>query len=111
MEKQKENITFDDFLKLDVKICKVIGAERVPKTDKLLKLTIETGDGERTAVTNIGSQFEPETLIGLRIPFVLNLEPVTMRGIESSAMILASSVNSGDVNLLTSDAKLGSVVI
>ncbi len=72
---------------------------------------IDTGDDERVAVTNLGGVMEPEELVDKRMPFVLNLEPVKMRGIESTAMILASSDNSGDVNLLSSDAKLGSIVI
>jgi methionyl-tRNA synthetase len=110
MEKQKDNITFDDLLKLDVRICEVIHADRVPKTDKLLKLTIKTGIDEREVVTNIGSQYEPDELIGLSFPFVLNLEPMTMRGIESRAMILAAAEGDG-VFLLDTDAEVGSVVL
>lgn len=86
---QKENITFENFLKLDIRICEIISAERVPKKDKLLKLIINTGIDERVAITNIGAQYEPETLVGMKTPFILNLEPTTIAGIESSAMIMA----------------------
>lgn len=109
-QEQKNNITFEDLLKLDVRVCEIVSAERVPKTDKLIKLTINTGIDEREAVTNIGSQYEPEDLVGLAFPFVLNLEPMKMRGIESKAMILAADVGDG-VFLLDTDAEIGSVVI
>ena len=109
-QKQKNNITFEDFLKLDVRVCEIISSERVPKTDKLLKLVINTGFDERVAVTNLGAQFDAEHFVGLNLPFVLNLEPVTMKGIESTAMILACS-EGDNVNLFHTLANAGAIVI
>jgi|TARA_R110000824_G_scaffold234480_2_gene423036 methionine--tRNA ligase beta chain len=108
-KEQKSNITFDDFLKLDVRICKVISAERVPKTDKLIKLVVDTGIDEREGVTNLGSEFEPEDFVDLAFPFLLNLEPMKMRGIESKVMIMATSDSEG-THLFSSDAEIGSKV-
>lgn len=107
---QKPHISFDDYLKLDIRICHVVAAEHVPKTDKLLKLTINTGTEERTAVTNLGSKYEPEYFVDQFLPFLLNLEPVTIKGIESRAMIIAAS-NENNVELLKTIAPIGSVVI
>ena len=111
MREQKETIKFDDYLKLDVRICEIIGAEKVPDTDKLIRLTVDTGLDTRTAITNIGSIFKPDALVGLKMPFVLNLDPVSIRGIESTAMILASTNSEGSIELIDVDNELGSVVI
>ena len=111
MREQKETIKFDDYLKLDVRICEIMSAERVPETDKLLKLLVDTGIDNRTAITNIGSIFKPEELVGLKMPFVLNIDPVSIRGIESTAMILASTNTEGSIELIDVDNELGSVVI
>ena len=108
---QKENITFDDFLKLDVRVCEIIKASRVPKSDKLIELSIDTGFDLRVAVTNIGEQFSPSDLEGKNLPFILNLEPRKVFGIMSNAMIMASSNNDGEVALLDVDGGAGDVVI
>jgi methionyl-tRNA synthetase len=88
----KPQITFDEFLeiesKLEIKIGLITGAERVPKSYGL-KLTVEFGsDDVRTVFTNIGKTREPETLIGLTMPFITNLTPSTIKGVESQAMIM-----------------------
>jgi len=107
---QKPYITFEDYLKLDIRICHVVAAERVPKSDKLLKLTINTGSDERVAVTNLGSKFKAEYFVDQFLPFLLNLEPVTIKGIESRAMIIVAS-NENNVELLRTISPVGSIVI
>lgn len=94
---QKSLIKFEDFEKLDVRVCTIIGVERVPNTDKLYKLTIATGIDERTCVSAIADKFSEERLIHRNIPFILNLEPRKIKGIESQAMILIAE---GDENLI-----------
>ncbi len=94
MEKreQKPNIPYTDFQKLDVRVCKILEAKRVPKTNKLLELYINTGIDERICVTGIGDRFAPEDLINRKFHFVLNLEPAVIRGITSEAMIMATEL-------------------
>lgn len=106
---EKAAITIEDVLKLDVRLCEITAAERVPKTDKLLKLTINTGFDVRTAITNIGSQFEPEQLVGKHCPFVLNLAPAVIRGIETRAMIVAAT-NSDKSVYLFEGGETGAVI-
>lgn len=92
---QKENIDFDLLLKVDIRVCEILDAERIPKSDKLLKLKINTGFDERVSVTNIGDKIEPEYLIGKKLPFVLNLKPAKIMGVETSAMIFITKDNNG----------------
>ena len=108
---QKPNITFEQFLTLDVRICEILKAERVPKKDKLLQLTINTGFDERIAITNIGAHYEPEVLIGMKMPFILNLVPTKIAGIESTAMILAINGDDDKPLLFLSNANTGNVII
>ena len=96
--KTKDKIPFSEFLenekKLDIRIGQIVAAERVPKSNKLLKLTVIFGANEedqKTVVTNIGSTHEPEDLLALTMPFIVNLEPVTMMGIVSEAMIVVGT--------------------
>lgn len=95
----KPQITFDEFLeiesKLEIKIGMVTLAERVPKSYGL-KLTVEFGEGDvRTVFTNIGKTHEPQTLIGLTMPFITNLAPSTIKGVESQAMIMVGIGTNG----------------
>ncbi len=93
--KQKPNITFEEFNKLDIRICKIISIEKVEKADKLYKIQIDTGFDKRTVVSAIAQSFLERDLLNCHIPFVLNLEPRIIRGIESTAMIiLGETVNS-----------------
>ncbi len=85
---KKETIQYDDFAKLDIRISRVVAAERVPKTDKLLKLTVDTGLDTRTIVSGIAGYFTPEEMVGRTILVLANLAPRTLRGIESQGMIL-----------------------
>jgi len=85
-------ITFDDFKKLDIRIGKILAAEKVDGTDKLLKLEIDFGIEKRELVAGIAEIYQPEQLIGKEIPVLMNLEPRTIRGILSQGMILAADV-------------------
>ena len=93
---QKPTISFEDFEKLDIRICTITGIEKVPNTDKLYKLTIKTGIDERTCVSAIADKFEEKDLYCRNMPFILNLEPRKIKGIESQAMIIMAE---GDNNL------------
>jgi len=80
--------SFDDFSKMDIRIGTILAAERVPKTDKLLKLTIDTGIDKRTVVSGIAAFYDPEKIIGQQVSILVNLEPRKIKGIESQGMIL-----------------------
>ena len=84
----KENCTFDDFMKLDIRVSTIIEAEKIPKTKKLLKLTVDTGIDKRTLVSGIAEFYKTADLIGKQVPVLVNLEPRTIKGIESNGMIL-----------------------
>lgn len=92
---QKEVITYEDFMKMDIRISKVLAAEVVPKTQKLLKLEIDTGIDKRTIVSGIAEYFKPEQVVGREVCVLVNLEPRKIRGIESHGMILMAK-NSDD---------------
>jgi len=83
-------ITIDDFMKIQLKTAKVISAERVPKSEKLLKLQVSLGTEQRQIVAGIGKKYEPEALIGKTIIIVANLKPAKLMGIESQGMVLAA---------------------
>ncbi|MBI5502946.1 MAG: methionine--tRNA ligase [Deltaproteobacteria bacterium] len=85
-------IPYDHFAKLELRIAKVLAAEKVPKADKLIRLSIDAGDGTpRTIVAGIAARYQPEQLVGKRIVVLANLEPRTLRGIESHGMLLAAT--------------------
>ena len=94
-------ITIDDFAKIDLRVATVVAAERVPKTDKLIKLQVKIGDEERTIVSGIAQHYEPENLIGKNVIVIANLKPAKLRGIESRGMVLAAS--DGEGNLVLAD--------
>lgn len=96
----KKKIDLIDYLeladKLDVRMGQIVAAERVHKSNKMLKLQVifgENEDEEKTVATNIGHKFEPDDLLGLVLPFVVNLEPVKIMGITSYAMILPPTID------------------
>jgi len=95
-------ITIDDFAKIEMRIGTIRAAERVLDTDKLLKLTVDFGEEEpRQVISGIAEYFEePRTLVGISCPFVTNLEPRTIRGLESQAMIVAVHTNDGLFSIL-----------
>lgn len=91
-----ETILYDDFAKLDIRLGTILAAELVPDTDKLIKCTIDFGEmGTRTIVSGIAQFRKPEDLIGKQCPYIVNLEPKMLRGIESQGMLLAASVGDG----------------
>ena len=93
-------ITYDDFKKIDLRVAKILKAERVEGSEKLVKLQIDVGElGERQLVAGIGTVYEPEILVGKRIVIVANLEPKKLMGIESNGMLLAASDDVGPVLL------------
>ncbi|GAB1365504.1 methionine--tRNA ligase [Candidatus Cloacimonadaceae bacterium] len=98
----KPAITYDDFAKLDIRLARVISAEAVPKTDKLLKLKVDLGFEQRELVAGIAESYKPEDLVGRTISMLVNLEPRKIRGIESNGMILAAH-GSGKIMTLIPD--------
>lgn len=86
------HISYEDFAKIDIRIGTVLAAERVPDTDKLIKCRVDFGElGERTIVSGIALWKEPEQLVGMQLPYIVNLEPRMIRGVESQGMLLAAS--------------------
>ena len=92
-------ISFEDFKKLDIRIGKVISAEKVPDADKLIKLVFDMGDHERQVVAGIAGSYNAEDLVGREMPVLVNLEPRTLRCFESNGMILAVDVDGRPVIL------------
>jgi len=90
----KPEISYEEFEKIDLRAAKVLAAERVPKSSKLLKLTVEI-DGERTIVAGMGKDYTPEEIVGKTIVVVANLKPAKLMGIESRGMLLASDTEEG----------------
>jgi methionyl-tRNA synthetase len=95
-------ISIDDFAKVEIKVGKILTAERIPDTDKLLRLTVDfKEETPRQIVSGIAQKFpDPQALVGIKCAFVTNLEPRTLRGFESQGMILAVSTEEGAFSLL-----------
>jgi len=104
-------ITFNDFQKLEIRIGKVISAEKIPEADKLIKFVFDLGDEQRQIVAGIAEFFEPEELIGKEMPILTNIEPRMLKGHESQGMILAADVE-GQPILLSPEKEVpaGSIV-
>lgn len=86
----KPEITIDDFSKIDIRIGTILATERVPETDKLIKCTVDVGEGEpRTIVSGIAHLRDFEALVGKQVPYIVNLAPRTIKGVESNGMLLA----------------------
>jgi methionine--tRNA ligase beta chain len=92
-------ITFDDFKKIDIRIGKILSAEKIQGTDKLMKIDIDLGTEKRQLVAGIADVYEPILLIGKEIPVLINLEQRKIRGVESQGMILAVDVGGTPVLL------------
>jgi methionyl-tRNA synthetase len=90
-----QQITIDDFVKVDLRVAQILVAERVPKADKLLRLEVDLGYEKRQILAGIAQHYEPEKLIGRKIVIVANLAPRKMRGLESNGMLLAASLPDG----------------
>ena len=101
IEPQKAECSFEDFEKMDIRTATVLEAERVPKTDKLLKLTIDTGIDTRTIVSGIAEFYTPEQMLGKQICILANLAPRKIRGIESKGMILMARQGDGKMRFIT----------
>lgn len=108
----KENINFEDFAKMDIRIGTILEAEKVAKTKKLLKLKVDTGIDKRTIVSGIAEYFQPEEIIGKQVSVLVNLAPKTLRGIESQGMILMAEDADGSLKFVApfSTTKSGSEV-
>jgi len=95
-----DEVQYEDFAKLDIRIGRVVAAEMVPETDKLIKCTVDLGElGQRTIVSGIAEWKKPEELVGKLLPYIVNLAPRTLRGVESQGMLLAASDEHGVVLL------------
>lgn len=101
----RPDCTFDDFLKLDMRVGTVLECCKVPKADKLLQFKIDDGLETRTILSGIAKHFKPEELVGKQVCFIANLPPRTMRGIVSEGMILSAEDNEGKLSLLTVEPK------
>ncbi|MEZ7884960.1 MAG: methionine--tRNA ligase [Bacteroidales bacterium] len=106
IEAAKDECTFDDFMKMDIRTATVLEAERVPKTDKLLKLTIDTGLDTRTIVSGIAEYYTPEEMIGKQISILANLAPRKIKGIESRGMILMAKEANGKMKIVSPEERL-----
>lgn len=87
-----EQVTFDEFKRMDFRVGEVLKAERVEGTDKLLKLEVDIGTEKRTMVAGVADVYSPEELVGKKFVFIVNLKPAVIRGIESQGMLLAAEV-------------------
>jgi methionyl-tRNA synthetase len=94
---QKENVSFDEFSKMDIRVGTIIEAEKVAKTAKLLKLKIDTGIDQRTVVSGIAEHYKPEDIIGKQVSILVNLAPRNIKGIESQGMILMAENSMGEL--------------
>ena len=92
-------ITIDEFMKVELRVAKVVTAERVPKSKKLIKLEVDLGSEVRVVVAGIAGTYEPEALVGRTVVIVANLKPAKLMGVESNGMVLAASLE-GDVPML-----------
>jgi methionine--tRNA ligase beta chain len=93
-------ISFEDFQKIELKVAKIIEAEKIERSEKLLKLIVDLGNEKRQLVAGIAKYYRPEDLIGKEIVIVANLEPKKLMGIESQGMLLAANVDGKPVILI-----------
>jgi len=106
----KNIITYEDFSKLDLRVGEIIAAESVPKSDKLLKVTVDIGVEKRTIMAGIAKHVDPKKLTGKKVTVVANLKPRKMMGIPSEGMILMAETPDGKLTFLSSDADNGSII-
>jgi methionyl-tRNA synthetase len=111
-EPQKELCSFDDFQKMDIRIVKILEAERVPKSKKLIKMLVDTGIDKRTVLSGVAEHFDPQTLVGKQATMLINLAPRPIMGIESQGMILYAKDYDGKLLLVqpTNEVKNGAKV-
>lgn len=101
-----EEITIDDFLKVQLRTAEIVSAEKVAKSDKLLKLKVNLGFEQRQVIAGIGKSFQPEDLVGKRVVMVANLKPAKLMGLESQGMLLAVEGSDGKLSLLQVDGSI-----
>src|SRR5690606_25669837 len=106
----KENIGFEDFMKLDIRAGKILSAEKMEKSDKLLKLQVDIGLEKRTIVSGIAKDFDAEKLAGQKVCVVANLATKKLMGVESQGMILMAEDSTGKLAFVETDAEPGSSV-
>lgn len=107
-----DNITLDDFKKVEIKIGKVVECSKVENADKLLKLQVDFGDFQRQIISAIAEFYSPEDLEGKKLPFIVNLEPRNFRGEESQGMLVAMDTEEKPVLLVPAeDVKEGTLVV
>ena len=97
-------ISIDDFMKVELRVAKVLAAERVPKSNKLIKLQVDVGSEQRQLVAGIAEAYEPEALVGRTVVIVFNLKPAKLMGVESNGMVLAASPDGGKPMLVGFEA-------
>ncbi len=102
----KEEIQYDDFSKMDIRIGTIVAAEKVAKSKKLLKLTINDGLKERTILSGIGEHFQPENIVNQQVAFLANLAPRKMMGMESEGMVLMAEDKNGSLSFIQPDKKV-----
>ena len=94
-------ITIDEFKRIDLRIGEIKGAERIPGAERLLKLTVDVGADTRVLVGGLGTAYRPEELLGLKVVVAANLQPATIRGVESQGMLLGAACSGAQPALLT----------
>src|SRR6185503_1841643 len=102
----KPETSFDDFSKMDLRVATILEAERVPKTDKLLKLKIDLGFEQRIIVSGIAHCYEPEKIIGQQVTIIANLAPRKIKGIDSKGMILMAEDTDGKLKFVMPSEKI-----
>jgi methionyl-tRNA synthetase len=104
--KEEQRISIDEFMKVELRVAKVLEAEAVPKSKKLLKLKVDTGTDQRTIVAGIAEAYQPDQLVGRTIVIVANLQPAKLMGVESNGMVLAASPEGGLPILVSVDPSM-----
>ena len=94
-------ITIDEFKRVDLRVGEITAAQRIPGTERLLKLTVDVGADTRVLVAGLGAAYRPEELLGLKVVVAANLRPATIRGVESHGMLLGAACSGAQPALLT----------
>jgi methionyl-tRNA synthetase len=97
----KQSVSFDDFVKIDMRTATILSAEKVKKADKLLKIELDLGFEKRTVVSGIAAQYKPEEVIGKQVVLLANLEPRKIRGVQSQGMILMAEDAEGKLSFVS----------
>ncbi len=101
MDSDEKLYDVNEFWKFDMRVGEVKAAERIPRTHKLIKLTVDFGDHSRTIIAGIGDQYTPEDLMGKKMIFVVNLKPKKLSGVISEGMMVVAEEEDGKVHLIT----------